>query len=477
MCTNPRTLRYPASVNDRLRGVFTDGETQVPCGKCAECMKKKQNSIRFRVMHEAQKAGKMDFLTLTYNNDTLPISHSLWSVERDSGEMSLYGEPLVCKDVPQYVRQQIVGDFESERQHKMKSLLVKHEFSDFDSERDYFLSYSPSHNYDDVKNCFKRIRKYYHDLTGKNADFSYLCVPEFGEHYSRRPHYHLCLFGAPELFVHFFVRAWSEGFYKPKAKLLQLHPKQGLSRSTFCTRELAIALGIENFRCYQPLMGFIDSRHVNAVNEDGSSGFAKCANYIGKYVGKGVFEDALVKDGFIHLPRIGISKHFGQLPDDMVRWHLCKDIFGDYDDKTLSDVPEEKLNQIVPAVVRRLIHSYNGKDYALPIQFLNQIFQRSLALSRNQFPSYLKDIAFSFSEWPPSGKTYYSALFYKVKDFIRDTNLQTAEREFEQFVAHYPTENLYQAVAAFEAIQRAALQVREKNALAAQRKSLQQSKL
>lgn len=477
MCTKPITLRYPASVSDRLRGVFTEGESQVPCGKCAECMKKKQDSIRFRVMHEAQRRCKMDFLTLTYNNDNLPISHSLWSVDLDSGAMSLYGEPLVCNDVPQYVRQQIVGDYESERQHKMKSLLVKHQFSEFDNERDYYLSYSPCHNYEDVKKCLKRIRKYYHDLTGDNADFSFLCVPEFGEHNSRRPHYHMCLFGAPQLFVHFFVRAWSEGFYKPKAVLLKKRPDLVLGRNSYCSKEYAISLGIENFRCYQPLMGYVDSRQVKAVNEDGSNGFVKCANYVGKYVGKGVFEDALVKDGFIHLPRIGISKHFGKLPEDMVRWHLCKDIFGEYDDVSLSDVSAEKLSQIVPAVARRLIHSYQGYDYALPVQFLHQIFKRSIAFSRNQFPSYLKEVAFSFSEWPSSGKTFFSALYYKVKDFIRDTNLQVAQREFNEFVSHYPSENLYQAVAAFEDIKRAALQVREKNALARQRKSLQQSKL
>lgn len=477
MCTKPISLYYPATVSDRLRGIYSDASIQVPCGKCAECMKKKQNSIRFRVMHEAQKRGTMDFLTLTYDNDSLPISHSLWSVNRESGEMSLYGEPLVCKDVPAVVRHLIVDDKESERKHKMKSVLFRHEFSDFDTEKDYFLSYSPSHNYDDVKKCLKRIRKYYYDMTGKNADFSFLCVPEFGEHNSRRPHYHMCLFGAPGLFVHFFVRAWSEGFYKPRAKLLRLHPELGLKRSSYCSKEYAESYGLQNFRLYQPLKGFVDFRHVKAVNDDGSNGFAKCASYIGKYVGKGVFEDALVKDGFVHLPRIGISKCFGQLPEDMVRWHLCKDIFGDYDDETLSNVSEDKLNLIVPAVARRLVHSFNGKNYALPIQFYNQIFKRRVATSRAQFPSYIRSEAYSFYEWPPSGKAFFSALFYKVKDFVRNSNLQAAEREFEQFVAHYPSDNLYQAVVAFEDIKRAALQLREKNALAAQRKSLQQSKL
>lgn len=432
-------------------------------------MQKKQNSIRFRVMHEAQKRGSMDFLTLTYDNDSLPISHSLWSVERETGNMSLYGDPVICSDVPEYVRASIIGDKYSEEHHQMKSLLVKHQFSEFSEFSDFYLSYSPCHNYEDVKSLLKRIRKYYSDLKGEVADFSFLCVPEFGEHFSRRPHYHMCFFGAPELFVHFFGLAWSKGFCKPRAAFIREHEELGLSRSSFCTYEYAISYGIENFRVLNKPFGYVDTQHVSPLN----NGFIKCAQYVGKYVGKGVFEDALVKDGFVHLPRIGISKYFGRLPEDMVKWHLCKDIFGDYDDDSLFGLSEDKINQIVPAVARRLIHSFGGKDYALPVQFLRQIFKYRIALSRNEVPPYLKEAAFSFSEWPPSGKAIYTALYYRVKDFIRDKYLQDFDEKFRSFVSHYPSENLYQAVAAFEDIRESNLKNREAVAFARKRKSLQ----
>ena len=99
MCTNPISLRRPATFGERLRGISSESVVPIPCGKCAECMKKKQNSIKFRVYNEAKKRGTLDFLTLTYSNDTLPFSESLWSVERASGDMTLYGECHESKTV------------------------------------------------------------------------------------------------------------------------------------------------------------------------------------------------------------------------------------------------------------------------------------------------------------------------------------------------------------------------------------------
>ncbi len=48
--------------------------TQVPCGKCFECTRKKVNSLIFRSMQEFADCGKRGiFLTLTYDNNHIPL--------------------------------------------------------------------------------------------------------------------------------------------------------------------------------------------------------------------------------------------------------------------------------------------------------------------------------------------------------------------------------------------------------------------
>ena len=45
----------------------------VPCGQCPECVKDKQNEYMIRSLEEAMKVGNVWFVTLTYNNDTVPV--------------------------------------------------------------------------------------------------------------------------------------------------------------------------------------------------------------------------------------------------------------------------------------------------------------------------------------------------------------------------------------------------------------------
>lgn len=468
MCTRPITISIPASYSDRMRGVFEPSQIQVPCGKCCECMKKKQNSIRFRVLNEAHKRGSMHFVTLTYNNDTLPIGTSLWSIDRESGELSLFGQHCIPSHVPSYVRDFINHDFASIHASKMRSMFVRHPFSDFDSHYDYYLCYAPCHNYNDVKKCFKLARKYYQLLYSKVADFTYLVVPEFGEHFTRRPHFHICLFGCPDEFVKLFSDIWSKGLYRVNAVGRKA---KDFPKDYFCHCIPSIYPKIW-FREVFRLRGFTDVRKIAALNVDGTSGYMLTANYVGKYVGKGVFEDSLIKDGFITIPRIGISRHFGELPESLVRWHLCQDIFGDYDDQTLKGLSEDTITKITKAVAGRLYHSFSSFDYALPIQFKRQIFRGRFAKSPNEIPSYLKEASL-LSQWPASGKIVYSALYYSVSAFVRDKLIQDREEEFRQYIFHHPSKDLYTAVAAFESAKSLALKVREEAAFSKQRAKLQ----
>lgn len=46
----------------------------VPCGKCNECLKDRQNSWKLRLMEESKNYAYLYFFTLTYNDKSLPVT-------------------------------------------------------------------------------------------------------------------------------------------------------------------------------------------------------------------------------------------------------------------------------------------------------------------------------------------------------------------------------------------------------------------
>lgn len=48
------------------------GRISVPCGKCPECLQKKRSSWTFRLLAELRASESAYFVTLTYNDETLP---------------------------------------------------------------------------------------------------------------------------------------------------------------------------------------------------------------------------------------------------------------------------------------------------------------------------------------------------------------------------------------------------------------------
>ena len=105
-CLNPRTIKSPAPSNGTRFGVYvaasryardniirrTYEEIVVPCGKCLACLKNKQSSMVVRCKREAQQKGSFAFMTLTYDDDHLPLTRSLFRVDKDTGEQEVYLE-------------------------------------------------------------------------------------------------------------------------------------------------------------------------------------------------------------------------------------------------------------------------------------------------------------------------------------------------------------------------------------------------
>lgn len=67
-CYNPYKLKDPHP--------HTGEDQFVPCGKCPECTKRAISGWSFRLMKEEQNADSAHFVTLTYDNDHVPLSRS-----------------------------------------------------------------------------------------------------------------------------------------------------------------------------------------------------------------------------------------------------------------------------------------------------------------------------------------------------------------------------------------------------------------
>lgn len=457
MCTRPKTMRYPATVSDRLRGNFTDTQLQFPCGKCPECLKVRQNSISQRAYNCAKELGMVSFLTLTYNEDHLPISKSLWRVERESGEYSCVFPPEPMSDVDSNrIRKDLLSQPDRVCIHRARTFEEKHElFSSLDAHNDYYIRYTPSHRIADVQSLIKRCRMRWERKNGP-INMKYMCISEFGPSFTRRPHYHLLFFGAPFEFVQNIGELWSKGDYRTRYDR---------------KRKCRVISGV-----YSPSRGYQYFEKVNAFNKnDGSDGYAKIASYVGKYVGKGIFEIDSVKDGLAVVPRVACSRHLGKLSDSLVEYFLAKDKF-EYDPDNLPD-DKQLLKNIVTSIVSRLhLLSKNKEDERFCRYSLYQIFNRRCAKTRFELPQFLKKVGFTYSDWPASGKIYFSAIYYQVMAFVRDFNLQDREKKFKLFCSHYISKDLVDAVAAFNVREQLALQDREKNEIENMRKKFLRTK-
>ena len=70
-CISPLTLRLP---REDAFGVKRTTLTTVPCGKCAACLSRRKDEWVLRLKQEFKDSGKSVFVTLTYNELSLPLS-------------------------------------------------------------------------------------------------------------------------------------------------------------------------------------------------------------------------------------------------------------------------------------------------------------------------------------------------------------------------------------------------------------------
>lgn len=142
MCTHPISLK----VND-IYGIRT---IQVPCGKCMECKKTYQNDWMCRFVWEAKRHKYLTFLTLTYNENSVPVK--ITENTESTGE---------CYRTV---------------------------------------------NKDDLQRAIKRFR-INQERKGKKLNFRYFVTSEYGPKTSR-PHYHALFFGLNSMQLRDFIDDW-----------------------------------------------------------------------------------------------------------------------------------------------------------------------------------------------------------------------------------------------------------------------------
>lgn len=84
-CVKPVVIRHPKE-EERAKGSPYNQMT-VPCGKCLACTINRKREWKIRLLRELEDWKQSSFITLTYNNETLPI-----------------GETLIKKDLQDYLK-------------------------------------------------------------------------------------------------------------------------------------------------------------------------------------------------------------------------------------------------------------------------------------------------------------------------------------------------------------------------------------
>lgn len=325
----------------KATGYYSSYLIPVSCGKCAACLHRRQSDLAARCVQQAKLSGSMQFLTLTYDEQHLPLSMVLECVDKSTGEVNII-ESLKLVTRQETVRvggvaksiDVISPDFDEfvrDTLSRMRKDRPRYVYSTIYDCDEYILRavVTPSLNPRDVRLWLKFARvKYEREYGIKLPDFKYVVCGEMGTH-THRPHYHLCFFGLSNHDVRWLAHYWNYGF-------------------TYL-------------------------RTVKAVNQDGTSGFEIAARYVSKYMTKGEFECESVKCGYAYKSRLMSSKHLGGIiPKQWISYFRGYDVLGEYDITEIQSL--DLISRLAGIIQTRCKFSIGGKDFRLPNSFIKQIW-------------------------------------------------------------------------------------------------------
>lgn len=396
MCTNPVTIKLlRPRIWEAFNGIQSPSEMKVPCGKCAECMKHRQNNIVSRVIRYLDVQPLACFMTLTYRNDSVPVSRSLWRM-LPSGETEMVFPPELCPDKLRgdETRFNHLAAYARENLYPCKGAPVFDipctGLNEYAEDGSYWMACTPTLYQRDVTLAMKRFRK---NFKGRLPDFKYICVGEYGSNpnYTQRPHYHLIVFGLDYFQLLRFRFCWPYG---------NVNVKQ-------------ISFG------------------------DGKKSQYKVAKYVGKYAAKGIFDTIPNIDGLTLRSRmcssVGVGLELNQMQKD---WYLAKDICQYDEDNPQATLPFDKKYEVINRILDRLkIYAGTTKSgdriyYPLPRGLVEKIMGVRYVSRFSDLPEGLKRPG-GFHNFALSDKErihlrfdnpvkVFSPIWYMVTDYIRD---------------------------------------------------------
>ena len=321
MCLNP--IRVPIKKYGR-----TIGYNQFGCGKCHECLGRKVNSYVQKYYREAHFRKSMHFVTLTYDNEHLPVSVCPVYYHEPSESFVPLSKPFFDKEVglSAYLHCARVDSVPNDHRWTVRC-------GDVDS------VIAPSLKRDDVRLWLKEFRNNNPDLR-----FSFSFIGEYGKH--GRPHYHGCCFGLSNDNVRRLVDTWNRGFTLVKPI---------------------------------PLLAHNSKDDVVSV-----------ARYVAKYMHKGSFDDDKVLHGYVEYPRVFSSTHLGDGDNinNLRDWYLGKDQFPNVSihDKTFSEsylnLVESRLQSFLLGNKRQTLSPWFTKKF-LKYEYINPLTKKKYPKSSN----------------------------------------------------------------------------------------------
>lgn len=205
-----------------VKNEYSGQTIKVDCGMCSYCIAKKAQKASLRVKTAGAAFKYCYFVTLTYNNDNIPLYHvkilqkTVDYADGETGRFAYDDERLV--PLSQYQSSddsemchvffdQVQGTIPFDRDAKdyvpesanwfltygaIKSFVKKTENSSpYFASQKYGKDLIPFCNYVDVQNYIKRLRKHLSQYS--NEKISFYAVSEYGPvHF--RPHFHILLF-------------------------------------------------------------------------------------------------------------------------------------------------------------------------------------------------------------------------------------------------------------------------------------------
>lgn len=163
----------------------------VPCGKCEQCRASYQSKFAALSVLECLDHSSVAFVTLTYDQEFLPVAFSKPDLRCDDGTI-VPGDRLIGFQRGRYCSDWQLATWKKEGcspQHVDDGLVV-----------------CPSLYREDIKNLFKRYRSAHPDKITRFA-----CFGEYGEQF-HRPHYHCLLYGFDNVSAAEFVAKWTFGY-------------------------------------------------------------------------------------------------------------------------------------------------------------------------------------------------------------------------------------------------------------------------